>query len=53
MSRPVKVMFVCTEYFARSQMAEGFARSLGGVCVEAHSAGAEPSRLHPHAVRAM
>jgi len=53
MSRPVKVMFVCTGNSARSQMAEGFARSLGGTGVEAHSAGVEPSRLNPVAVAVM
>lgn len=53
MNRPVKVMFVCTGNSARSQMAEGFARYLGGGRVEAHSAGVEPSRLNPFAVAAM
>jgi arsenate reductase len=47
------VMFVCTGNSARSQMAEGFARSLGGGRVEAHSAGVEPSRLNPLAVAVM
>ncbi len=49
----IKVLFVCTGNSARSQMAEGFARHLGGGRVEAHSAGMEPSRLNPFAVRAM
>jgi arsenate reductase (thioredoxin) len=53
MSRPAKVMFVCTGNSARSQMAEGFARYLGGGRVEAHSAGVEPSRLNPVAVAVM
>ncbi|RPH99034.1 MAG: arsenate reductase ArsC [Zetaproteobacteria bacterium] len=53
MNRPVKVMFVCTGNSARSQMAEGFARYLGGGRVEAHSAGVEPSRLNPVAVAVM
>ena len=52
-SDPIKVMFVCTGNSARSQMAEGFARHLGGGKIEAHSAGVEPSRLNPYAVRAM
>jgi arsenate reductase (thioredoxin) len=34
-------------------MAEGYARHLGGGRIEAHSAGIEPSRLNPFAVRAM
>ena len=53
MGHPVKVMFVCTGNSARSQMAEGFAKHLGGGRVEAHSAGVEPSRLHPVAVAVM
>jgi arsenate reductase (thioredoxin) len=48
-----KVLFVCTGNSARSQMAEGFARSFGGTRVEAHSAGVEPSRLNPVAVAVM
>jgi arsenate reductase len=46
-------MFVCTGNSARSQMAEGFARHYGQGRVEAHSAGMEPSRLNPYAVRVM
>jgi arsenate reductase len=53
MSRPVKVMFVCTGNSARSQMAEGFARHYGLGRVDAHSAGVEPSRLNPVAVAVM
>jgi len=53
MGDPIKVLFVCTGNSARSQMAEGFARHLGGGRVEAHSAGMEPSRLNPLAVAAM
>jgi len=53
MGQSIAVMFVCTGNSARSQMAEGFARHLGGGRIEAHSAGVEPSRLNPFAVRAM
>ena len=53
MGAPAKVLFVCTGNSARSQMAEGFARHYGQGRVEAHSAGMEPSRLNPVAVRAM
>jgi len=49
----IKIMFVCTGNSARSQMAEGFARHYGQGRVEAHSAGMEPSRLNPYAVRVM
>jgi arsenate reductase (thioredoxin) len=53
MGDSIKVLFVCTGNSARSQMAEGFAQHLGGGRIEAHSAGMEPSRLNPFAVRAM
>jgi len=53
MGDSIKVLFVCTGNSARSQMAEGFAQHLGGGRIEAHSAGIEPSRLNPFAVRAM
>jgi protein-tyrosine-phosphatase len=39
----MKVLFVCIENSCRSQMAEGFARALGGKAVEAWSAGSKPS----------
>jgi len=48
-----RVLFLCTHNSARSQMAEGILRHLGGDAVEAWSAGTEPSRVHPLAIRAM
>ena len=48
-----KVLFVCTGNSARSQMAEGFARTLGKEKVEASSAGMEPKGLNPFAVEVM
>ena len=53
MERPIKVLFVCTGNSARSQMAEGFTRHFGQGRVEALSAGMEPSRLNPYAVKVM
>jgi len=48
------VLFVCVENSCRSQMAEGFARKLGGRIVEAHSAGSRPSGVvNPRAIAAM
>lgn len=48
-----RVLFLCTHNAARSQMAEGILRLLGGSAVEVESAGTEPSRVHPLAVRAL
>jgi protein-tyrosine-phosphatase len=49
-----RVVFVCVENSNRSQMAEAFARILGGDRVEAFSAGSRPScRVNPKAVEAM
>ncbi|MCP4766798.1 MAG: arsenate reductase ArsC [Gammaproteobacteria bacterium] len=49
-----RVLFVCVENANRSQMAEAFARILGGAAVEAYSAGSRPSgKVNPKAVEAM
>jgi len=50
---PVRVLFLCTHNSARSQMAEGLLRSLGGDQVEVFSAGSEPSSIHPLAIKVM
>ncbi len=52
MTRP-RVLFLCTANSCRSQMAEGLLRHLGGDQFEAASAGAQPSKLNPDAVRVM
>lgn len=50
----VKVLFVCVENSNRSQMAQAFAKMLGGDRVESFSAGSRPSgRVNPKAVAAM
>ncbi len=49
----LRVLFLCTHNSARSQMAEGLLRHLGGPGVEVFSAGNQPSVVHPHAIRAM
>lgn len=50
----LRVLFVCVENSNRSQMAEAFARRLGGDRVEAHSAGSRPSgQVNPRAVAFM
>lgn len=52
-SVPVRVLFLCTENSARSQMAEGLLRSLAGETIEVASAGSEPSQVHPYAVQVL
>jgi len=50
----IKVLFLCVGNAARSQMAEGFARSLAGDKVESFSAGSKPAELvDPLAIQAM
>lgn len=50
---PSRVLFLCTHNSARSQMAEGLLRHLGGAAVVPFSAGNEPSTVHPYAIRAL
>jgi arsenate reductase len=50
----LRVLFVCIENSNRSQMAEAFARQIGGAEVEAFSAGSRPSgHVNPRAIEAM
>jgi ArsR family transcriptional regulator, arsenate/arsenite/antimonite-responsive transcriptional repressor / arsenate reductase (thioredoxin) len=51
--RPVRVLFLCTHNSARSQMAEGLLRRVGGDQVEVFSAGSEPTSIHPLAIKVM
>jgi arsenate reductase (thioredoxin) len=48
-----RVLFICTHNSARSQMAEGLLRVLGGAQFEAYSAGTEATSVRPLAIRAM
>ena len=52
-SEKKKVLFLCTHNSARSQMAEGLLRAGYGNRFDVWSAGTEPSRVNPYAVRAM
>src|SRR5579871_1601699 len=48
-----RILFICTHNSARSQMAEGLLRHLGGDRFEAFSAGTEATHVRPLAIRAM
>jgi len=49
-----RMLFVCVENSNRSQMAEAFARILGGNSIEAYSAGSKPSGIvNPKAIETM
>jgi arsenate reductase len=48
-----KVLFICTHNSARSQMAEGFLKTLYPDRYEAYSAGTEAAGVNPHAVQVM
>ena len=48
-----KVLFVCIHNSARSQMAEAFLNHYDGNCLIAESAGLEPGKLNPLAVKVM
>lgn len=48
-----RVMFVCKKNSARSQMAEGFAKTLGQGVIEVTSSGLEASQVRPEAIATM
>ncbi len=50
---PRGVLFLCVANSARSQMAEGIARSLAPPGVTIESAGSRPSQVNPVAIRAL
>ncbi len=50
---PRHLLFLCVANSARSQMAEGVARSLAPAGVTVASAGSKPSRVNPLAIRAL
>jgi arsenate reductase (thioredoxin) len=49
----MKILFLCVANSARSQMAEGLARALLGPTVEVHSAGSNPSKVNPLAIKVL
>jgi arsenate reductase (thioredoxin) len=48
-----RVMFVCKKNSARSQMAEGFAKTLGAGKITVTSSGLEASQVRPEAIATM
>jgi arsenate reductase (thioredoxin) len=48
-----KILFVCNGNSARSQMAEGFLRKLGGDRYEAYSGGMVAKGIHPMTIQVM
>jgi arsenate reductase (thioredoxin) len=53
MKQPQRVLILCTGNSARSQMAEGLLRTIGGERFEVFSAGVKPSAVRPEAIQAM
>lgn len=53
MNRPPHIVFLCVANSARSQIAEGLARSMYGVQAVVASAGSKPSRVNPYAIEVM
>ncbi|HUQ43071.1 MAG TPA: arsenate reductase ArsC [Candidatus Limnocylindria bacterium] len=49
----IRVLFLCVHNSARSQMAEGLLRALGGARFEAYSAGVVATEVRPLAIAAM
>ena len=52
-AKRLRVLFLCSGNSCRSQMTEGWARTLQAGRIEAYSAGTNPQGLNPLAVRAM
>lgn len=50
---PQRILFVCTHNSARSQIAEGLLRHLSQGTLDVSSAGSQPTKIHPDAVRTM
>lgn len=53
MRAPKSLLFLCVANSARSQMAEGWARSLFGEATQVQSAGTRPNRVNPYAIEVM
>ena len=53
MPEPVNILFLCTGNSCRSQIAEGWARRIGGDAVDVQSAGIEAHGKNPRAIDVM
>ncbi len=52
-AKPRHILFLCVANSSRSQMAEGIARALAPTGVKISSAGSNPSKVNPLAIRAL
>lgn len=52
-SDKIRVLFLCVHNSARSQIAEGLLRHMAGEWIDVFSAGSEPSRVNPFAIRVL
>lgn len=52
-SHKEKILFICTNNSARSQIAEGYLKHVYGDYYEVHSAGTEPTIVNPYAIKVM
>lgn len=50
---PARILFLCSDNACRSQMAEGFARAMGGDQVAVQSAGMKPKSMMPLTLKVM
>ena len=51
--KKLHILFMCVANSARSQLAEGLARSIFGASAEVESAGSQPFKVNPLAIQAM
>ncbi|MGZ7068309.1 MAG: arsenate reductase ArsC, partial [Methanobacterium sp.] len=48
-----RILFICTNNSARSQMAEGYLKRKYGEYYDVYSAGTEPTTVNPYAIKVM